>query len=45
VGNPLGFKHVTRITEIEAVHHLRDRYAGKGRSGEDGAFFGYRDEL
>jgi hypothetical protein len=45
VGNQLGFKHVTRITEIGTVHHLRERYAGEGRSGEEGAFFGYRDEL
>jgi methionine sulfoxide reductase catalytic subunit len=45
VENQLGFKHVKWISEIEFVHHFRDRYAGQGGYNEDHEFFGYRDEI
>ena len=45
VENQLGFKHVTWISDIEFVHHFRDRYAGQGGYNEDHEFFGYRDEI
>jgi thiosulfate reductase cytochrome b subunit len=45
VENQLGFKHVKWISEIEFVHHFRERYAGQGGYNEDHEFFGYRDEI
>ncbi len=45
VENQLGFKHVKWISEIEFVHHFRERYAGQGGYSEDHDFFGYRDEI
>jgi sulfoxide reductase catalytic subunit YedY len=45
VENQLGFKHVKWISEIEFVHHFRERYAGQGGYQEDHEFFGYRDEI
>jgi DMSO/TMAO reductase YedYZ molybdopterin-dependent catalytic subunit len=45
VENQLGFKHVKWISEIEFVHHFRERHAGQGGYNEDHEFFGYRDEI
>jgi DMSO/TMAO reductase YedYZ molybdopterin-dependent catalytic subunit/thiosulfate reductase cytochrome b subunit len=45
VENQLGFKHVKWISEIEFVHHFRERSAGQGGYNEDHEFFGYRDEI
>ena len=45
VENQLGFKHVKWISEIEFVHHFRERYGGQGGYSEDHEFFGYRAEI
>jgi sulfoxide reductase catalytic subunit YedY len=45
VESQLGFKHVKWISEIEFVHHFRERYVGQGGYSEDHEFFGYRDEI
>ena len=45
VENQLGFKHVKWISEIEFVHHFRERHAGQGGYNEDHEFFGYRTEI